>query len=55
MFWIEVLAWPLLGAALGSHAARRRGFSNASGVISGAVWGPFAVLLYRFDWPYLAD
>jgi hypothetical protein len=44
-----------VGAVVGRHASRYRGHSRASGVISGAFWGPLAVLMYVFDWPYLAD
>jgi hypothetical protein len=47
--------WPVFGSAVGYHASIRRGFSRASGVISGAFWGFLAPLLYVFDWPYFAD
>lgn len=52
---LGVLGWAVIGAAIGYHAAPRRGVSRASGVVSGAPWGALAVLLYFFDWPYLAD
>jgi hypothetical protein len=55
MIWLGILAWPLIGAAIGCHAAGRRGFSTASGVVSGASWGILAPLLYRFDWAYFID
>lgn len=44
-----------IGAVIGRHAARYRGYTPTSGVLSGAFWGPLAVLMYAFDWPYLAD
>ena len=50
-----LLAWPVVGAAIGYHAAGKRGFTKASGAVSGAVWGGFAFLLYFYDWPYVAD
>jgi len=52
---LSILGRTIVGAGIGSHAAPRRGFSRASGVVSGAPWGALAVLLYFFDWPYLAD
>ena len=52
---LSVFGWSFIGAAIGYHAAPRWGFSRTSGVVSGAPWGTFAVLLYFFDWPYLAD
>lgn len=55
MTMLGILGWTIIGAAIGYHAALRRGFSRASGVVSGAPWGLFAVLLYFYDWPYLAD
>jgi hypothetical protein len=55
MMVLGVIGWLLIGAAIGFHAAPRRGFSRASGIVSGAWWGAGAVLLYFFDWPYLAD
>jgi hypothetical protein len=55
MHMLSALGWLLIGAAIGYHAAPMRGFSRASGVVSGAPWGAFAVLLYFCDWPYLVD
>jgi hypothetical protein len=55
MIVLELFGWSFIGGAIGYHAAPRRGFARISGVVSGAAWGPFAVLLYFFDWPYLAD
>jgi hypothetical protein len=52
---LGILGWTIAGAVIGYHAAPRRGFSRASGVVSGAPWGVLAVLLYFFDWPYLTD
>jgi hypothetical protein len=52
---LGIVGWAVIGGAIGGHAAPRRGFSRTSGVVSGAPWGVFAVLLYFFDWPYLAD
>jgi hypothetical protein len=52
---LGILGWTVVGAAIGYHAALRRGFSRTSGVVSGAPWGVLAVFLYFFDWPYLAD
>jgi hypothetical protein len=52
---LGILGWTIVGAVIGYHAAPRRGFSGASGVVSGAPCGALAVLLYVFDWPYLAD
>jgi hypothetical protein len=52
---LGALGWAIVGAAIGYHAAPQRGFSRASGVVSGAPWGVLAVLLCFFDWPYLAD
>lgn len=52
---IWIIVWPLIGAAIGYHAAERRGCSRVSGVVSGAFWGCFAPLLYFYDWPYFAD
>jgi hypothetical protein len=52
---LGILGWGIIGAAIGCHAAPRRGFSRTSGVVCGARWGILAVLLYFFDWPYLAD
>jgi hypothetical protein len=45
----------IVGAVIGQHASLYRGHSRASGLISGAFWGPLAVLMYVFDWPYLVD
>jgi hypothetical protein len=36
MFLLEILGWASIGAAIGWHAAPRRGFSRASGLLSGA-------------------
>lgn len=55
MTLISIVGWAIVGAAIGYRAAPFRGFSRASGAVSGAPWGVFAVLLYFFDWPYLAD
>jgi hypothetical protein len=55
MIFISLIAWPLIGGAIGYHAAGRRGFSAASGIVSGASWGVLAPLLYLFDWAYFAD
>jgi hypothetical protein len=52
---LSIVAWIFIGAAIGYHAAPRRGFSRTSGVVSGAPWGVLAVVLYFSDWPYLAD
>lgn len=52
---LGIVGWVMIGAALGCHAAPRRGFSRTSGVVSGAPWGVLAVLLYVSDWPYLTD
>jgi hypothetical protein len=52
---LGIVGWAIIGAAIGSHAAPRRGFSRTSGVVSGAPWGVLAVLLYFFDWLYLTD
>ena len=46
---LGVLGWAFIGAAIGYHAAPRRGFSRTSGVVSGAPWGALAVVLYCFD------
>jgi hypothetical protein len=55
MMMLGILSWAVIGATVGYYAAPRRGFSRTSGVVSGAPWGVFAVVLYFFDWPYLAD
>jgi hypothetical protein len=53
MIWIIV--GPLIGAAIGYHAAGHRGFSRVSGMVSGAYWGCLAPLLYFYDWLFIAD
>jgi hypothetical protein len=55
LLWLGIIVWPLIGAAIGYHAAGCRGFSRASGTVSGAWWGCFAPLLYFYDWAYLAE
>jgi hypothetical protein len=37
-FVIWIIVWPLIGAAIGYHAAGHRGFSRVSGIVSGAYW-----------------
>jgi hypothetical protein len=41
-----MIAWILIGAAIGFAAARVRGFSAIAGVVLGAIFGIFAVLLF---------
>lgn len=43
---MELLFWPLLGAAIGAYAAQKKGFSTIGGVIGGVLLGPFAFLLF---------
>jgi hypothetical protein len=52
---LGIVGWAVTGAAIGYHAAPRRGFSRTSGVVSGSRWGVLAVVLYFADWPYLTD
>ena len=41
-----ILGWVLLGALVGGTAANYRGFGNFSGVVIGAILGPFSVLMF---------
>jgi hypothetical protein len=43
---MELLFWPLLGAAIGYGAAQKRGFSTVSGLLGGILLGPFAFLMF---------
>lgn len=54
MLW-SLFGCVVVGAAIGWHASLVRGQTRASGLVSGALWGPLAVLMYFFDWPYLVD
>lgn len=43
---LGIVGWVFIGAAIGYHAAPRRGFSRTTGVVSGAPAGVLAVVLY---------
>jgi hypothetical protein len=55
MILLSLFACAICGAVIGRHASLYRGHSRASGLVSGAFWGPLAVLMYFFDWPYFVD
>jgi hypothetical protein len=43
---MELLFWPVLGAAIGYAAAQKKGFSTISGLLGGLLLGPFAFLMF---------
>jgi hypothetical protein len=43
---MEWIFWPLLGALIGLAAAKKKGFSQVSAVIGGALLGPLAFLMF---------